>query len=137
MRQSFVTVGSLAGSAVASAVFFLSGASYITTFAVATIPPCLALAWLTFAFRGEFSTRAESATAKEDSKASPLPTEAEAGEKEVDSSFTEKVATLVTAFSPAYWQALAVVSVLYFGRFDFTWVTLRANAVCTVVTVIP
>ena len=131
MRQSFVTVGSLAGSAVASAVFFLSGASYITTFAVAIIPPCLALAWLTFAFRGELTAQSESAPAKEVSKSSPLPTEAEAGQKEEESSFTEKVGTLVTAFSPAYWQALAVVSVLYFGRFDFTWVTLRANAVCT------
>lgn len=126
MRQSFVTIGSLAGSAVASAVFFLSGASYITTFAVATIPPCLALAWLTFAFRGELATEAKAEAAKAES-----PTKEAADiEKEVESSFTDKLKTLVTAFSPAYWQALTVVSVLYFGRFDFTWVTLRAKAVC-------
>ena len=35
----------------------------------------------------------------------------------------------MTAFRPAYWQALLVVSVLYFGRFDFAWVTLRAQTV--------
>lgn len=137
MRQSFVTIGSLAGSAVASAVFFLSGASYITTFAVAIIPPCLALAWLTFAFRGEDSP--ESQSAKEASKASSAaakqPAEASTSDKEPESSFTDKIGTLVTAFSPAYWQALAVVSVLYFGRFDFTWVTLRAKAVRVLITV--
>lgn len=53
----------------------------------------------------------------------------EGAKKEDESSFTDKIGTLVTAFSPAYWQALTVVSVLYFGRFDFTWVTLRAKAV--------
>jgi hypothetical protein len=129
MRQSFVTVGSLAGSAVASAVFFLSGASYITTFAAAIIPPCLALVWLTFAFRGELSAEAAADAAKADSAPAPSSTEAASEKKVEEISFAAKVRTIVTAFSPAYWQALTVVSILYFGRFDFTWVTLRAKAV--------
>jgi hypothetical protein len=133
MRQSFVTVGSLAGSAVASAVFFLSGASYVTTFAAAIVPPCLALVWLTFAFRGEL--RAESVANAGTAEPTSVPSSNAAVTKKQgeEISFAAKVGTIVTAFSPAYWQALAVVAVLYFGRFDFTWVTLRAKAVRTLI----
>ena len=36
---------------------------------------------------------------------------------------------LLQAFSPAYWQALATVALLYFARFDVTFGMLRAKAV--------
>jgi hypothetical protein len=36
---------------------------------------------------------------------------------------------LVGAFKPAYWQALMVVMVLYFARFDASFVSLRAKQV--------
>jgi hypothetical protein len=146
LRQSFVTVGSLLGSAVASAVFVLSGASYTTTFAAAAIPPCLALVWLAFAFRGDLQSQREARVPPptvlsedvEDSSNGAASSESGSEGSGADSSsavpgenisLTRKFITLVTAFSPAYWQSLLVLSVLYFGRFDFTWVTLRAKAV--------
>lgn len=36
---------------------------------------------------------------------------------------------LMTALKPAYWQALIVVSLLYFARFDASFITLRARLV--------
>ena len=33
------------------------------------------------------------------------------------------------ALQPAYWQALIVVSLLYFARFDASFITLRARTV--------
>ena len=45
----------------------------------------------------------------------------------------QKARILATAFKPAYWQALLVVGLLYFGRFDFTFVTLRAKTVRSIV----
>ena len=36
---------------------------------------------------------------------------------------------LVGALQPAYWQALIVVSLLYFARFDASFITLRAKLV--------
>ena len=43
----------LAGSTIASATFFLSGSNFELTFAVAMIPPALALAWMTYHFGDE------------------------------------------------------------------------------------
>lgn len=40
-----------------------------------------------------------------------------------------KARALLGAFQPAYWQALAVVGILYFARFDASFVTLRAKTV--------
>lgn len=144
MRQSFVTVGSLAGSAVASMIFYLSGQSYVATFAAASVPPCLALVWLAVAFRKELGPSGGTAavpgpsrgggsdrrTAMADSpSAAADAADAESGREQKQLNWLQKIKTVVSAFSPAYWQALLVVSVLYFGRFDFTWVTLRAKAV--------
>jgi hypothetical protein len=135
VRQSLSTVGSLVGSAVASAVFIASGHSYVVTFAAAAVPPVLALTWLAYTFRDEFG----STPATDDARAVPTDAagadkaalgdvgKAVEGEKEVG--LLEKAGLLVGAFKPAYWQAILVVSVLYFGRFDFAWVTLRAQAV--------
>lgn len=142
MRQSFVTVGSLAGSAVASMIFYLSGQSYVATFAAAAVPPCLALVWLAVAFRKELGSSRSPAVEPRPSRGggsdrgaaiadrpSAKVDNGESGQEQEELSWIQKVKTVVSAFSPAYWQALLVVSVLYFGRFDFTWVTLRAKAV--------
>ena len=51
------------------------------------------------------------------------------GEESEELGFFAKAKILAQAFKPAYWQALFVVGLLYFGRFDFTFVTLRAKVV--------
>lgn len=142
MRQSFVTVGSLGGSAVASMIFYLSGQSYVATFAAASVPPCLALVWLAVAFRKELGPAetppvrpepsrgggSDRGAAMVESTPSQM-ADGESGKQQPQLSWLQKIQTVISSFSPAYWQALLVVSVLYFGRFDFTWVTLRAKAV--------
>ena len=40
-----------------------------------------------------------------------------------------KIKALLTCLRPAYWQALIVVSLLYFARFDASFITLRAKTV--------
>ncbi len=44
-------------------------------------------------------------------------------------SLWQKARALVGAFKPAYWQALVVVAVLYFARFDASFLSLRAKQV--------
>jgi hypothetical protein len=125
------------GSATASALFALSGQSYVATFAAAAVPPFLALLWLSFAFRKEMELPPRSVLAKQavaertdEKQASKVKgTIGGAKGKASDESWLRKARTLITAFSPAYWQALLVMCVLYFARFDFSWVTLRAQAV--------
>lgn len=51
------------------------------------------------------------------------------GEQEVQLSLVDKAKALLGAFTPAYWQTLAVVAILYFARFDASFVTLRAKTV--------
>ena len=41
----------------------------------------------------------------------------------------QKAKAFLKALQPAYWQALAVVSLLYFARFDASFITLRARTV--------
>ena len=41
----------------------------------------------------------------------------------------DKAKALGSALTPAYWQALVVVSLLYFARFDASFITLRAKQV--------
>lgn len=41
----------------------------------------------------------------------------------------EKVKAFLGCLQPAYWQALLVVSLLYFARFDASFITLRARTV--------
>ncbi len=41
----------------------------------------------------------------------------------------QKAKALKGALQPAYWQALMVVSLLYFARFDASFITLRARTV--------
>ena len=40
-----------------------------------------------------------------------------------------QVRAVTGALQPAYWQALIVVSLLYFARFDPSFITLRAKLV--------
>ena len=44
-------------------------------------------------------------------------------------SLLDKAKALSSALTPAYWQALLVVSLLYFARFDASFITLRAKQV--------
>ena len=44
-------------------------------------------------------------------------------------SLLDKARALSSALTPAYWQALLVVSLLYFARFDASFITLRAKQV--------
>ncbi|GFR51626.1 hypothetical protein Agub_g14053, partial [Astrephomene gubernaculifera] len=53
LRQSLATAGMLIGSTVASLTFAATGNNYVLTFAVAALPPALALAWLCANFRDE------------------------------------------------------------------------------------
>ena len=58
---------------------------------------------------------------------------AAAGKKEEETKLTlvQKAKALAGALPPAYWQALIVVSLLYFARFDASFITLRAKTVWT------
>ncbi len=120
LRQALATLGALVGSAVAAAAFALSGQNYVATFALASIPAAAALAITVTAF-GPMAR--ESAAAKK----------AAAPGKAVDDlagrTLRQKAAALVAAMTPAYWQALAVVSLLYFARFDASFITLRAKTI--------
>lgn len=132
----------LIGSSIAAAVFAATGQNFIMTFTAATIPTAIALAWMLSNFREElFGQRpAEadeappSAAAVTDSQASPT-SSLDGGQPDAPPaagasvSLLQKVRILVTAFQPAYWQALAVVAVLYFARFDAAFLSLRAKQV--------
>ena len=41
----------------------------------------------------------------------------------------QKIRAFMGALQPAYWQALSVVCLLYFARFDASFITLRARTV--------
>lgn len=125
LRQSMATFGALLGAGAASAAYQLSGKNYVMTFAMAGIPALLAMFLVTFAF----GTKNNTGTAENEKKNngfSPM-----SGTKSSESSIGlfDKAKALVSAFQPAYWQALAVVAILYFARFDASFVTLRAKMV--------
>lgn len=126
LRQSMATFGALLGAAAAAAAYQLSGKNYVMTFALAAVPATLALSLVVFAFGGAAPQKAEKATTQ--------PTASEPGsgakkEGEEELSFFQKAKALLTALQPAYWQALAVVAILYFARFDASFVTLRAKTI--------
>lgn len=123
LRQSMATFGALVGAAAAAAAYQLSGKNYVMTFALAAVPATMALFLVMYAFGG-----AKGETVKEASKPGTSAA-ASAEEAGPQLSFIEKAKALLTAFQPAYWQALAVVAILYFARFDASFVTLRAKTV--------
>ncbi len=49
--------------------------------------------------------------------------------EEVKLTLLQKAQALAKALPPAYWQSLVVVSLLYFARFDASFITLRAKQV--------
>ncbi|KAK9849389.1 hypothetical protein WJX84_005290 [Apatococcus fuscideae] len=123
LRQALGTFGALVGSAIAGIAFNLSGRNYILTFALSAIPAAAALLITTAAFGNKSAT----AEAKEKSKAVAV-AEGETGQNK-KLSFLEKAKALKGAVGPAYWEALVVVCLLYFARFDASFITLRAKTV--------
>ncbi|KAG2487499.1 hypothetical protein HYH03_013918 [Edaphochlamys debaryana] len=151
LRQSLATAGMLIGSTIASLTFAITGNNYILTFAVSSVPPLLALLWLSANFREEIWGKPAAAKAPKPPAAPPsapapgspelLPAVAgaagagptgSAASVSIDEpvlSPLQKGLAILRAFKPAYWQALAVVAVLYFARFDASFISLRAKSV--------
>ncbi|KAL4517857.1 hypothetical protein Ndes2526A_g02232 [Nannochloris sp. 'desiccata'] len=129
LRQSMATFGALVGAGAAAAAYQLSGKNYVLTFALAAVPATMALVLVLFAFGGAKGAADAAAKAKRD--ASDAAAAAAAGEvpDNVQLTLFGKAKALLSAFQPAYWQALAVVAILYFARFDGSFVTLRAKTV--------
>ena len=118
LRQALATTGALVGSAIAGLAYKLSGQNYVLTFALAAAPAAALV--ITAAAFGPMA--AESAAAKKAAKAA-------AGDDVAALGFKAKAAALKAALTPAYWQALIVVCLLYFARFDAAFITLRAKTV--------
>jgi hypothetical protein len=130
LRQSMATFGALLGAGAAALAYKLSGQNYVATFAMAALPASLALALVMFAFGGAKDPAAAKTTAAAADAASSSSSSAAApAAPEVQLSLFGKARALLSAFQPAYWQALAVVAILYFARFDASFVTLRAKTV--------
>lgn len=127
LRQSMATFGALVGAGAAAAAYQLSGKNYVMTFALAAVPATMALVLVVFAFGG--AKGAADAAAKAAREASEAAASGVSEADKVQLSFFGKAKALLTAFQPAYWQALAVVSILYFARFDTSFVTLRAKTI--------
>jgi Na+/melibiose symporter-like transporter len=118
IRHSLSTMGALIGSTISTVVFIVSGKNYTITFAMATLPPLLAFSWLLVAFKDEIMNKKAEIINK---------TNVELKNNEV--SLLTKLQILVKEFKPSYWQALLVVSALYFARFDASFLSLRAKHV--------
>ena len=127
LRQSMATFGALVGAGAAAAAYQLSGKNYVMTFALAAIPATMALVLVMFAFGGAKGAADAAASAAANAK-SNADAAAVAAEGPTLSVFG-KAKALISAFQPAYWQALVVVCILYFARFDASFVTLRAKTV--------
>eukprot|EP00890_Picochlorum_soloecismus_P006851 jgi/Picsp_1/991/NSC_04475-R1_major facilitator superfamily mfs_1 len=123
LRQSMATFGALMGAAAAAAAYKISGQNYVATFGIAALPAAVALTLVIYAFGPD----ADQAKSKMDQKKQDE--ETEGTEETVELTLYQKAKAVLTAFQPAYWQALAVVAVLYFARFDASFVTLRAKTV--------
>ena len=122
LRQSMATFGALFGAAVAATAYKLSGQNYVMTFAMAAVPAVVALSLVVFAF-GSVSH------ASDDTEEKETPVEGSKKDDEVQLTFIQKARAVLGAFQPAYWQALVIVGILYFARFDASFVTLRAKTV--------
>eukprot|EP01025_Chloroclados_australasicus_P053393 TRINITY_DN6276_c1_g1_i2.p1 TRINITY_DN6276_c1_g1~~TRINITY_DN6276_c1_g1_i2.p1 ORF type:complete len:553 (-),score=35.37 TRINITY_DN6276_c1_g1_i2:618-2234(-) len=130
LRQGLATAGALIGSIAASAFFIASGKSYVVTFAAASIPAALALIWIL----ASFSSSSQQKQSQEiNIQATETGSNSSSGinQQQVKQKvpFGRKVKALLSSFQPVYWQALAVVCILFFARFDFSFVSLRAKLV--------
>ncbi|KAK9839281.1 hypothetical protein WJX81_005580 [Elliptochloris bilobata] len=126
LRQAMATAGALVGASIAGLAYKLSGQNYILTFALATIPATIALVITCSAF-GDMAKSAGAAKKKAKAVADARSDSEKAAD--IQLSLPEKVKALTGALQPAYWQALIVVSLLYFARFDASFITLRAKLV--------
>ncbi len=118
IRHSLATMGALIGSTISAGVFLASGKNYTLTFTMATIPPLLAFIWMFIAFKDEIM-KTKKVSETKISKSST----------ETSVNLLKKMMIVVKEFKPAYWQALSVVSALYFARFDASFLSLRAKHV--------
>ena len=125
LRQSMATFGALFGAAVAAAAFKLSGQNYVATFSLAAVPAVVALSLVVYAFGGV------QVPALEKGEAASSPSDGGSSSQEDDIQLTawQKAKSIAGAIQPAYWQALIIVGILYFARFDASFVTLRAKTV--------
>jgi len=127
LRQSMATFGALFGAAVAATAFKLSGQNYVATFSLAAVPAVIALTLVVYAFGGMKVPSAEDKNAA--AAAAAAGSSAGDGADAVELTFLQKAKAIVGAIQPAYWQALIIVGILYFARFDASFVTLRAKTV--------
>ena len=130
LRQSMATFGALFGAAVAATAFKLSGQNYVATFSLAAVPAVIALSLVVFAFGGNVPAASsdEASTPGSTDKGSGVAQPADDG-SDVQLTFFQKAKAVLGAIQPAYWQALIIVGILYFARFDASFVTLRAKMV--------
>lgn len=144
LRQSLATAGALMGASIATLVFTLSGQNFVLTFSLAAIPPAIALLWLSNRFHDELwgkrQPKAEPTppleVVKVDGTTPPPSQPTEAPKPPAPKvGMLKKLQILVGAFRPVYWQALLVVAVLYFARFDASFLTLRAKQVMPVAAI--
>jgi MFS family permease len=113
----------MVGASIAAATFRLSGSNYIATFALSAIPAAVALVVVTVAFADEAKTVGAAKKAKRAAdKAARSP-------DDLQLTLPQKAKAFAGVLKPAYWQALIVVCVLYFARFDWSFVILRAKQV--------
>lgn len=119
IRHSLATMGALIGSTISAGVFIASGKNYTLTFTIATIPPLLAFVWIFTAFKDEIMKTKQVIEKKITNNSNA----------ETSVNLLRKMMIVVKEFKPAYWQALAVVSTLYFARFDASFLSLRAKHV--------
>lgn len=117
IRHSLATMGALIGTTISTGVFIASGKNFTLTFALASLPPAMAFLWICIAFK-ESLVKSEDKDAVVSKK-----------QKTYNMSFIRKMQIVVKEFKPAYWQSLAVVSALYFARFDASFLSLRAKHV--------
>lgn len=130
LRQAMATLGALIGAATAALAYNLSGKNYVMTFALASVPATIALVLVSFAFGGSAAVKeAADKQAAKDAAAAVAAASSTPQEAVIELNFFGKAKALMSAFKPAYWQALAVVAILYFARFDASFVTLRAKMV--------
>jgi len=127
LRQSMATFGALFGAAVAATAYKFSGQNYVMTFAMAAVPAVVALSLVIYAFGSIPDASAAAASADGGDKAKKGTADGE--EDIIELTFFQKAKAVLGAFQPAYWQALIIVGILYFARFDASFVTLRAKTV--------
>eukprot|EP00887_Chlorella_sp_A99_P003453 scaffold7.g3453.t1 len=120
LRQSAQMMGGLAGSLAAAQAFRLSGGRYPLTFALSVVPAAVALLLAVAAVRRRSTADRKRAQAAASAGNGAGP-DAASG-----LALLPKARALLGALGPAYWQALAVVSLLYLARFDLAFGTIRA-----------